>query len=147
MFAIASPYEGVAEERGLQLRVHCEEELALVMSAVDQRLLHTVSATPSVVVPNGVDTTAIVPGPRVREPVALFTGTLDYGPNAEGLDWLLQAVWPQMLNERYRASPTADALLESWKRINGKIPGSSFADSCLVPDTVGRYRYRRDYGH
>jgi 3-oxoadipate enol-lactonase len=40
----------------------------------------------------------------------------------------MQTVWPQMLNERYRVSPTADAFLESWKRINGKIPGSSFAN-------------------
>jgi 3-oxoadipate enol-lactonase len=40
----------------------------------------------------------------------------------------MQAVWPQMLNERYRASPTADAFLASWQRINGKIPGSSFAN-------------------
>jgi 3-oxoadipate enol-lactonase len=40
----------------------------------------------------------------------------------------MQAVWPQMLNERYRASPTGDAFLASWKRINGKIPGSSFAN-------------------
>jgi pimeloyl-ACP methyl ester carboxylesterase len=40
----------------------------------------------------------------------------------------MQAIWPQMLNERYRASPTADAFLASWKRINGKIPGSSFAN-------------------
>jgi 3-oxoadipate enol-lactonase len=40
----------------------------------------------------------------------------------------MQAVWPQMLNERYRASPTAEAFLATWKRINGKIPGSSFAN-------------------
>jgi 3-oxoadipate enol-lactonase len=40
----------------------------------------------------------------------------------------MQAVWPQMLNERYRASPTGLAFLASWKRINGKIPGSSFAN-------------------
>jgi 3-oxoadipate enol-lactonase len=40
----------------------------------------------------------------------------------------MQAVWPQMLNEHYRASPTADAFLASWQRINGKIPGSSFAN-------------------
>ena len=40
----------------------------------------------------------------------------------------LQAVWPQMLKERYRASPAGDAFLETWKRINGKIPGSSFAN-------------------
>jgi len=40
----------------------------------------------------------------------------------------MQAIWPQMLNERYRASPTADAFRASWERINGKIPGSSFAN-------------------
>jgi 3-oxoadipate enol-lactonase len=40
----------------------------------------------------------------------------------------MQAVWPQMLNERYRASPTAEAFLSNWKRINGRIPGSSFAN-------------------
>jgi 3-oxoadipate enol-lactonase len=40
----------------------------------------------------------------------------------------LQMIWPQMLNERYRASPTADAVLANWTRINGKIPGSSFAN-------------------
>jgi 3-oxoadipate enol-lactonase len=40
----------------------------------------------------------------------------------------MQVVWPQMLNERYRASPTAEAFLASWQRINGKIPGSSFAN-------------------
>ena len=40
----------------------------------------------------------------------------------------MQVVWPQMLNERYRASPTGEAFLASWKRINGKIPGSSFAN-------------------
>jgi 3-oxoadipate enol-lactonase len=40
----------------------------------------------------------------------------------------MQAVWPQMLNARYRASPTADAFLASWQRINSKIPGRSFAN-------------------
>jgi pimeloyl-ACP methyl ester carboxylesterase len=40
----------------------------------------------------------------------------------------MATVWPQMLNERYRASPAGEAFLASWKRINGKIPGSSFAN-------------------
>jgi 3-oxoadipate enol-lactonase len=40
----------------------------------------------------------------------------------------MAAVWPQMLNERYRSSPTGEAFLASWKRINGKIPGTSFAN-------------------
>jgi pimeloyl-ACP methyl ester carboxylesterase len=33
-----------------------------------------------------------------------------------------------MLNERYRSSPTAEAFLASWQRINGKISGKSFAN-------------------
>jgi hypothetical protein len=44
----------------------------------------------------------------------------------------MQAVWPEMLNERYRASPTADAFLASWQRINGKIPGSSFVSVARI---------------
>ena len=40
----------------------------------------------------------------------------------------LQAVWPRMLNDDYRASPTAAAFLAAWQRIVARIPGSSFAN-------------------
>jgi 3-oxoadipate enol-lactonase len=40
----------------------------------------------------------------------------------------LQTVWPRMLNEQFRASPTAAAFLASWTSIVARIPGSSFAN-------------------
>ena len=54
-------------------------------------------------VPNGVDTSALGPfGEPDGPPTLLYTGTLDYAPNAEGLRWLLREVWPRV---------TADARL------------------------------------
>jgi 3-oxoadipate enol-lactonase len=40
----------------------------------------------------------------------------------------LQTVWPRMLNDAFRASPSGAAFLASWIRIVAKIPGSSFAN-------------------
>lgn len=40
----------------------------------------------------------------------------------------LQAVWPRMLNEAFRSSPSGVAFLASWMRIVAKIPGSSCAN-------------------
>jgi 3-oxoadipate enol-lactonase len=40
----------------------------------------------------------------------------------------IESVWPKMLNEAYRQSPTAAAFKASWMRIVEKIPGSSFAN-------------------
>ena len=60
--------------------------------------------------------------------VAAIESWIEMFEKANGPLLRMQAVWPQMLNERYRASPTAEAFLASWQRINGKIPGSSFAN-------------------
>ena len=35
-------------------------------------------------------------------PTLLYTGTLDYAPNAEGLRWLLREVWPRVVARRPR---------------------------------------------
>ena len=40
----------------------------------------------------------------------------------------LQTVWPRMLNEAFRSSPTGAVFLASWTRIVARIPGSSFAN-------------------
>jgi glycosyltransferase involved in cell wall biosynthesis len=66
------------------------------MSADDDAALRAVSTVPSTIVPNGVDTTALQPTPLPGRPVALYTGTFGYPPNAEGLAWLLAEVWPQI---------------------------------------------------
>jgi glycosyltransferase involved in cell wall biosynthesis len=52
------------------------------------------------VVPNGVDVEAFPFGPLVADPVVIFSGTLGYLPNLDGLRWLSAEVWPRVLAER-----------------------------------------------
>jgi polysaccharide biosynthesis protein PslH len=52
---------------------------------------------PVSVVPNGVAADEIVPLPEAaREPTLLFTGTLGYAPNAEGIEWFVREAWPRV---------------------------------------------------
>ena len=48
----------------------------------------------AVVVPNGVDTTRYRPTPLGSKPVVVFTGTLSWGPNIDGLQWFCATVLP-----------------------------------------------------
>jgi glycosyltransferase involved in cell wall biosynthesis len=74
-----------------------EYDLLLAMSEQDRVAAAAVTGTRVEVVPNGVDTAA-APGPEPGDdaPLALFTGTLAYPPNAEALDWLLREIWPRV---------------------------------------------------
>lgn len=48
----------------------------------------------TVVVPNGVDTQRLTPTPLPPEPRLIFTGSLNYRPNVEGLTWFCREVYP-----------------------------------------------------
>jgi glycosyltransferase involved in cell wall biosynthesis len=78
-------------------RRHLDEyDLLLAMSEPDRVAAASVTTTRCEVVPNGVDTSA-APGPEPDgPPLALFTGTLAYPPNAEALEWLLRDIWPRV---------------------------------------------------
>ena len=77
-------------------RTHLDRyDLLLAMSEMDRAAAAAVTSTRVEVVPNGVDTSH-VPGPDQGAPLALFTGTLGYPPNAEALDWLLRDIWPRV---------------------------------------------------
>jgi polysaccharide biosynthesis protein PslH len=70
--------------------------LLLAMSEPDRLDAAAMTHARVEVVPNGVDTSA-APGPEPGgPPLALFTGTLAYPPNAEALDWLLREIWPRV---------------------------------------------------
>jgi glycosyltransferase involved in cell wall biosynthesis len=72
-------------------------DLLLTMSDEDrERLLQFLPGASAAVVPNGVDIGDVEPTPLPAAPVALFSGTFGYGPNAEGLEWLLRHVWPRV---------------------------------------------------
>ncbi len=60
------------------------------------------------VVPNGVASDEMVPLPEpAGPPVLIFTGTLNHPPNAEGIAWFADDVWPTILAE----SPAAELLV------------------------------------
>jgi glycosyltransferase involved in cell wall biosynthesis len=95
-------------------------DLLLTMSELDRERLAAITDRPDVVIPNGVDTTALVPGPPVAAPVALFTGTFAYGPNLEALRWLLADVWP-----RIRAAVPDAELLVVGRGVPGDVAAAA----------------------
>lgn len=68
------------------------------MSAVDADHIRRLAPSARVVVlPNGVDTVALTPGP-VREQARhlLFVGSPTHAPNLDAACWLLEAIWPSL---------------------------------------------------
>jgi glycosyltransferase involved in cell wall biosynthesis len=72
--------------------------LAIAMSEDDAAGLRELSDMPVAVVANGVDTSGLPPLPDSEAaPNVLFTGTLAYPPNAQGIRWFVKRVWPAVL--------------------------------------------------
>jgi glycosyltransferase involved in cell wall biosynthesis len=72
-------------------------DVLLAMSDEDRDAAAAFTGARVEAVPNGVDTSALGPfGDPDGPPTLLYTGTLDYAPNAEGLRWLLREVWPRL---------------------------------------------------
>lgn len=82
----------------------------LAVSGEDAKALQLLDprVTP-LVIPNGVDTDYYTPPPlRTGDgQTALFLGKLDYRPNIDALEWLIEAIWPRV---RSRA-PTARLII------------------------------------
>jgi sugar transferase (PEP-CTERM/EpsH1 system associated) len=85
------------------------------------------------VVPNGVDTTEFAPttGEKTDCPALIFTGTLSYAPNAEGILWFVRAIWPlirsavpdvQLRIVGREPPPEVLALASNQIRIYGDVP-------------------------
>ena len=90
---------------GLQtLKLRRYEALALraadgvvAVSEADRAALERLAPLPrAAVVPNGVDTEVYRPGvvPTSDEPRIVFTGTMNFRANVEGVEWFCRAVWP-----------------------------------------------------
>lgn len=93
----------IALARRLERRALQAYDLVCCVSALDASQLPGHTA----VVDNGVDLEAFRVTPLPAAPRVVFTGTLSYRPNIDGLTWFVQEVWP-----RVRArSPEAELLL------------------------------------
>ncbi len=119
----------------------------VTVSEHDAELLQRETPTRVEAIPSGVDTRAIHPGP-VEEgapPALIFTGTMSWPPNAEGLRWLLREVWPRVREEVPEArllavggSPPEDvqrlAAADERVELPGRVPelGSWFERASVV---------------
>ncbi len=87
--------------RRYEQRLHHFFDGAFAVSQGDQRLLQEFDPKlPTAVVPNGVDTGYFCPQ-RITVPVPtiLFTGTLDYRPNVDAIQWFVATVWPRLVSQ------------------------------------------------
>jgi glycosyltransferase involved in cell wall biosynthesis len=69
---------------------------AFACSRVDADIVTSRYGLPCAVVPNGADTAALaeVDGSKAHPDRVLFTGTMNYPPNADGVAWFVDAVLP-----------------------------------------------------
>jgi glycosyltransferase involved in cell wall biosynthesis len=123
------------------------------VSERDADLLRALSPTTQVdVVPNGVDCGSFAPpnNQRAQENL-LFFGTLSYAPNADGLIWFCQEIWPRISQARPNARldvvglhpPARVAALDQLPgvQVTGFVPDIRdklwSATICVVPLLVG----------
>lgn len=68
---------------------------AICVSTLEADELRAVTTMPVSAIPVAVDTSALHPAPeQPGPPRLLFTGTLSYPPNVEGIRWFADRVWP-----------------------------------------------------
>lgn len=73
----------------------------LVTTPAEAELYRMIApGAPVTVVPNGVDLDYFQPAPSTDQPVAVFTGVLSYRPNVDGLQWLIDRIWPTVRQHR-----------------------------------------------
>lgn len=74
---------------------HAVERADVLVVATDEDAVRlAVPGTPTVVVPQGVDLERFRPSPLPVEATVVFTGSLDYEPNVDGITWFVHEVWP-----------------------------------------------------
>ncbi|WP_322798720.1 glycosyltransferase [Thermoflexus sp.] len=94
-------YSGIQARRlrRYEARIVRRVDRVIAVSEPDARDLEALGASRSpVVAPNGVDTAlfhpeAVEPLP-LGEPAFVFTGSMDYRPNIDAVEWLARVVWP-----------------------------------------------------
>jgi glycosyltransferase involved in cell wall biosynthesis len=131
-------------------------DCVVVCSELEQQILQEWRVKNCLVVPNGVDTQFFTPRPMLPKAEGrlvhlVFTGAMDYLPNADGVRWFLRAVLPELDQRlsRYKLTivgknPPAD--LRNWERpgrieFTGRVEDvrlyTCLADVFVVPLQIG----------
>jgi glycosyltransferase involved in cell wall biosynthesis len=96
VFAVAFEAEARRYRRHVvgQLRRY---HTAIAVSTRERDELIDIGRTSVRLIPSGVDTAALRAGPeRPGPPRLLFTGSMSYRPNSDGIAWFVQHVWPEV---------------------------------------------------
>lgn len=139
---------------GLERRLSPRFRLNVMMSELDgERLRRLAPGARTIVVPNGVDTTFFVPDPSraVVPGRAVFLGGTYVFPNRDGVEYLLQDIWPD-IRAAYPAATlqligqTPEEDRARYERVSGVAclgfvpdvrPHVAEAGCCVVPLRVG----------
>ncbi|MDQ3936785.1 MAG: glycosyltransferase family 4 protein [Actinomycetota bacterium] len=120
--------------RGYDERVFELYDRLVTVSEHDAEVVARMTSTPATAIPAGTDTRALAPQPEPEggnDPVVVFTGSMRWPPNAEGLRWLLREVWPRVRRRvpearlfAIGADPPEDAraLADDHVEITGRVP-------------------------
>jgi glycosyltransferase involved in cell wall biosynthesis len=82
------------------MAVYRRQDAIFVTSERDAALLAGVQEVPKFVIPNGVDLDYFRPAlGRVRPHSLVFTGSMNYYPNADGAVYFLQEIFPRIVRE------------------------------------------------
>ncbi|AEH44587.1 sugar transferase, PEP-CTERM/EpsH1 system associated [Thermodesulfatator indicus DSM 15286] len=133
------------------------DRVFLVSAAEAALFQEKVESSPKVtVLENGVDLDFFSPAYRSKlkknGPTVVFTGAMDYWPNAEGVIWFAREIWPLVKNEFPKATfyvvgkdplPEVEALSkEPGVQVTGFVPDArdyiSLADVCVAPLRLAR---------
>jgi polysaccharide biosynthesis protein PslH len=81
--------------RALELDAVARCQAAILVSRAEAEVLGP-AGSGIIAVSNGVDTDYFAPSPPPADgaPALVFTGTMDYQPNVEGVTWFVRSVWP-----------------------------------------------------
>ena len=78
----------------------CAADLTLAVSEEDAAAIERIApGVRALVVPNGIDCAAFPPPAPGPEPTIFFAGKLDYRPNVDACEWLVQDILPRVLRD------------------------------------------------
>jgi glycosyltransferase involved in cell wall biosynthesis len=80
-------------------------DAAVAVSTIEAEELRRLTTRRVTVIPSGVDTRAITvaPEPATEPPRLVFTASLGYPPNSQGIRWFADRVWPEVRRALPRA--------------------------------------------
>ena len=84
--------------REFELRAAAHARSTCVVNERECAILRDAGVERIHVIPVGIDPDYLKPPPdRVQDLSVIFSGVMNYPPNAEAADWLLKAIWPAVL--------------------------------------------------